>query len=542
MTERPLICGFLKVRNELLRSGNVVRAVKHLQTFCDTIVACDDASYDGTRAYLQRVIPPDQLLLIEPGQQDFRKELAVKQEMLQIVHRLQPHWIWWHDADEELEAEGVAKIRAFCAAQREGSVQAYRSRYVQLWRNRTWYRLDDGFNDGWFLKLWRWSPALSFDVQPGTHLNQFPQQFLSLWNSDKIGNVPWKVIHWGNYGVNLRWKCIQYWGGLGGVERHLSFEDGEFAKIDPTLSPNLRQDEPKPVPFTPSEKARIRSFRNLKGLEGTFTVVIPTHNRAAYLPTTLQSLLDQTYDKWLALVLDDGSTDDTPALMAEWQERDPRIFYARYPKLGAVALNEIGMATACEWSSWWTRLGSDDYFEPHKLQLDAMALTHHEWVYGLYRVLRDGGLHEMCNHASDPESFRQQLLDGRFVVSWANCAARTSLLAKVRKVFGTFCDPRLQNMEDFLVNARLARFAAPVFRGTTGRTVVFDPDPATASAIQPHLIHDAIWRVNPVGATANTTLTASEDVLTRQLIADEGAVFDQLLAAVQVDVQVDEQS
>ena len=53
---------------------------------------------------------------------------------------------------------------------------------------------------------------------------------------------------------------------------------------------------------------------NLRGLEGWFTVVVPSFNRAKDLPRALNSLLAQRYEKWIAVVLDDGSTDGTADL------------------------------------------------------------------------------------------------------------------------------------------------------------------------------------------------------------------------------------
>jgi hypothetical protein len=157
-----------------------------MQKFCDTIVACDDASFDGTREYLQKVIPKDQLLLIPADKQDFRQELFWKQQMLDIVHKIRPEWVWWHDADEELDEKGVEEIRAFCESQRDSATLAYRFHYIQLWRQKEWHRIDDGFGDGKFIKLWRWQPYLSFNTRYGTHHDQFPEQLSSHLNKIEV--------------------------------------------------------------------------------------------------------------------------------------------------------------------------------------------------------------------------------------------------------------------------------------------------------------------------------------------------------------------
>lgn len=557
---RPFVCGLLKVRNETVREGNIRRCLENMVAFCDTMVVCDDASTDGTDLIIedffrQHGIPLDQFLRIEPADQDFRKELRVKAMMLHKIHKLQPKWIWWQDADEVVpEPSKLLSLLVEDSLQERARMEvrgadepdakhlpeygAYRFPYVQLWRNGCWARTDDGFADGIFVKLWRWRIDLEFDIVDRTHHMQFPH------NVGEIGDAPdgLHVIHFGNYGKNLQWKAIQYHGGLGGVERHLDFEAATYRRLDYDYAayPVRRAPQaPKPEPFELFEKKLIRSMENLRGMKEWFTVVIPTYNRADFLPETLTSLLRQTYPKWVAIVLDDGSTDDTERVMHKLALHDPRILYARHDRRGAVAMNEIGMRFACDATEWWTRLGSDDYFEPDKLLNDALALKYGQWCYGPYQVLRKHDerwqLDETCNLPEDGKFIVDQLLGGAFRVSWANIAARTSLLRLVRSRHKAFCDPRLQNMEDFLVNVRMARIAPPVFRarvrnamGSHANKLLVTHDAkemAYAIAYRDIFLADAVWRVNPIGASADSSTTNNDNELTQQLIKEDFTVL-----------------
>lgn len=495
--KRPLICGFTKARNEIIR-GNLDRCLKQAKELCDEIVACDDASVDGTRVVLQQNIKHEHLLLVPKEKQDFRSELFWKQKMMEVVHEIKPEWVLWFDIDEYLDVESEV-FRQFCQDALKTENIAYRFHYTQLWRSKNWARTDSGFDEGSFIKLWRYQPDLSFQVREGVHFFQFPKQIADRLDgkgqSQYVPEAPWECIHWGNYGKCLTWKCIQYHGGLGDPERHINFEAGSFRAVGTS-------DAPLPKPYTAKEKDMIRGFGNMKGLEKTFTVIIPSYNRAWALPEALTSLLNQTYQKWIAIVLDDGSTDDTEKLMEEWVEKDPRIFYCRYEKQGAVRLNEYGMDMACEFTEYWTRLGSDDYFEPHKLELDAKALETADACYGPYRVLRNGELAETCNPKMEPGHIKNVLTSGAFVVSWANIAVKTSVLKKVKDKYGTYCDYRLLNCEDFLVNSRIVRFAEFTYRGEDGK-------------------HDAIWRISSDGASSNTQQTGSEEVITRKIIEED---------------------
>ncbi len=55
------------------------------------------------------------------------------------------------------------------------------------------------------------------------------------------------------------------------------------------------------------------------------SVIVPARNSERTIVRTLQSLLRQTDPSWEALIIDDGSTDRTPAIIAEHSRQDPRF-------------------------------------------------------------------------------------------------------------------------------------------------------------------------------------------------------------------------
>ncbi|HPT97702.1 MAG TPA: glycosyltransferase family A protein, partial [Armatimonadota bacterium] len=56
-----------------------------------------------------------------------------------------------------------------------------------------------------------------------------------------------------------------------------------------------------------------------------FSIIIPAYNRARFLPECLDSVLAQTFTDWECIVVDDGSTDGTRELVAEYVRRDSRF-------------------------------------------------------------------------------------------------------------------------------------------------------------------------------------------------------------------------
>ncbi len=90
-----------------------------------------------------------------------------------------------------------------------------------------------------------------------------------------------------------------------------------------------------PVPSNPD----TRGARTIE-----LSLVIPAYNEETRLPATLQAVVDylsaQPYS-WEVIVADDGSEDATPAIVAEWCQRDARVRHLRLPHRGkAVAVRE----------------------------------------------------------------------------------------------------------------------------------------------------------------------------------------------------------
>ena len=95
-----------------------------------------------------------------------------------------------------------------------------------------------------------------------------------------------------------------------------------------------------------------------------FSVVVPTYNRAAFLPKTLQSLLAQTYAGFEVVVVDDGSTDDTEAVVRPFLGE--RVCYHKKQNGERAAARNYGTRLAR--GRYVTFLDSDDLFYPHCLQ------------------------------------------------------------------------------------------------------------------------------------------------------------------------------
>ena len=97
------------------------------------------------------------------------------------------------------------------------------------------------------------------------------------------------------------------------------------------------------------------------------SVIIPTYNYAAYIGRAIASVFNQTYRGGAieVIVVDDGSTDDTAAVVAQWQQRHPGIHYHPQPNRGKAAAMQRGIALSS--GDIIFTLDADDFFLPGKL-------------------------------------------------------------------------------------------------------------------------------------------------------------------------------
>src|SRR5690606_22583907 len=97
------------------------------------------------------------------------------------------------------------------------------------------------------------------------------------------------------------------------------------------------------------------------------SVVIATYNMGQYLQDAVQSVLDQTWKNLEVVVIDDGSTDDTPERMAELTAADSRVVYVRTPNQGQPKAKNAGINKAK--GNFIAFCDGDDQWRKNKLEL-----------------------------------------------------------------------------------------------------------------------------------------------------------------------------
>ncbi|MER7698364.1 CDP-glycerol glycerophosphotransferase family protein [Streptomyces sp. NPDC096095] len=94
------------------------------------------------------------------------------------------------------------------------------------------------------------------------------------------------------------------------------------------------------------------------------TVVVPLYNVEEYLGACLSSLAAQTMPDLEVVLVDDGSTDNGPALAQEFADRDPRFRLIRQENAGLGAARNAGVREAGPGAEFLTFVDSDDVVPP----------------------------------------------------------------------------------------------------------------------------------------------------------------------------------
>lgn len=119
-----------------------------------------------------------------------------------------------------------------------------------------------------------------------------------------------------------------------------------------------------------------------------FSIIIPTFNRKEILTRAINSLIAQTEENWEAIIVDDGSDDNTLLHIKPYLDNDERIKYIRQKNTGAALAKNTGIEAAS--GTFLTFLDSDDEYQTTHLESRKTILSenpHVQFLYGGIKVV-----------------------------------------------------------------------------------------------------------------------------------------------------------
>lgn len=136
--------------------------------------------------------------------------------------------------------------------------------------------------------------------------------------------------------------------------------------------------------------------------------IVPVYNVEAYLARCLDSIVGQTYRDIEIVVVNDGSTDGSLAIVRRYEAADARIRVVDQPNQGLSAARNAGMELASGDYLWF--VDSDDYIAAdacERIVRELQAQAYDMAIVGRYRFWEDG------DRIYDPVSWGETAVDGK---------------------------------------------------------------------------------------------------------------------------------
>jgi glycosyltransferase involved in cell wall biosynthesis len=147
------------------------------------------------------------------------------------------------------------------------------------------------------------------------------------------------------------------------------------------------------------------------------SIVMAVYNGQAYLEEALDSIVNQTHANFEAVIVDDGSADRTPAIMALYAARDRRIRYVRQNNKGMGAALNLGLAFSR--NEIVARMDADDRMLPTRLERQLSFLVEHPQVAVLsslvYYINEESKRFGYTKDVITPEQVRRAVSESKLV-------------------------------------------------------------------------------------------------------------------------------
>lgn len=229
------------------------------------------------------------------------------------------------------------------------------------------------------------------------------------------------------------------------------------------------------------------------------SIVIPVHNAERHLAHALDSALRQTYRPIEIIAVDDGSTDRSPEILAQYVARHgSQITHLRQSNMGAAAARNAALAAAR--GEYIAFLDADDLWAPNKLEvqiavLEARADVH--LIASRWRVLQTEQEASVFDQPADLNGCLDRDAQGRVEQPWIyndlllDCVVHTTTVVMRRKLLqeiGSF-DTTLRRGQDYDYWLRASRVT---------------PIPRLEAQLSAYRLHatNSSWRPQPVNYAA----------------------------------------
>lgn len=225
----------------------------------------------------------------------------------------------------------------------------------------------------------------------------------------------------------------------------------------PVLAGRSRNFAPRSVrAAAPQERSRVQEGSRMEA-QVTVSAIMPTYNAAPHLREAIESVLAQTFTDWELIVVDDGSTDGTQALLAAYTDPRIRVFELGENRGSAHARN-VALRFAC--GKYIAPCDSDDIFLPERFAKEVAYLESHPEIHVVAAQMKYFTGNETprrgIRYPEDPAAIDRRFAKGKMAVPFGSSMIRSWCFDR----FGPFCEDlrRAQDFEWFMRIRRSCNF------------------------------------------------------------------------------------
>jgi len=184
------------------------------------------------------------------------------------------------------------------------------------------------------------------------------------------------------------------------------------------------------------------------------SIITPAYNVEDYIGETISSVLDQTFESWELLIVDDCSTDHTVAVVKTWQAKDARIrLIESDTNKGPGPTRNTALTEAS--GRYIAFLDADDVWYRHKLekQIEHMKQTGAYFSFTSYEIITGN------------EESQKRIVEAPFVVTYSDLLKNTNIgcltVIVDRNVVGNISMPSIPTRQPLVLWLRLLRQYGP---------------------------------------------------------------------------------
>ncbi|HEX4958644.1 MAG TPA: glycosyltransferase [Lacibacter sp.] len=195
------------------------------------------------------------------------------------------------------------------------------------------------------------------------------------------------------------------------------------------------------------------------------SVVIPVYNAAPYLEQCIRSVLGQTFRDLEVIAVNDGSTDDSAAILDALAATDSRLRVFHNENKRVSATRNFGLAQAS--GAWIAFCDADDYMEPTMLETlhNSIQNMHADWAICNVNMIRSDGssklrLHMLKDGVIDLAAQRPLFVEGLMRFYYDNANWNKLFKASIIQENQLQFEEGMHIWEDLLFNLQYTQFAS----------------------------------------------------------------------------------